>query len=53
MFQTLRNAWKIEDLRKKMLFTIFIILIFRIGSAVTVPFVDGAALATAMGSASS
>ena len=37
MFQTLRNAWKIEDLRKKMLFTIFIILIFRIGSAVTVP----------------
>ena len=53
MFQTLRNAWKIEDLRKKMLFTIFIILIFRIGSAVTVPFVDGTALATAMGGASS
>ena len=40
MFQTLRNAWKIEDLRKKLLFTVFIILIFRIGSAVTVPFVD-------------
>ena len=52
MFQTLRNAWKIEDLRKKMLFTVFIILIFRIGSAVTVPFVDGAALRDAMGGAS-
>ncbi len=52
MFQTLRNAWKIEDLRKKMLFTVFIILIFRIGSAVTVPFVDGAALEQALGGAS-
>ncbi len=40
MFQTLRNAWKIEDLRKKILFTFFILLIFRIGSAITVPFVD-------------
>ena len=52
MFQTLRNAWKIDDLRKKMLFTVFIILIFRIGSAVTVPFVDGEALREAMGGAS-
>ena len=40
MFQTLANAWKIADLRKKILFTLFIILIFRIGSAITVPFVD-------------
>ncbi len=40
MFQTLANAWKIADLRKKILFTMFIILIFRIGSAITVPFVD-------------
>ncbi len=52
MFQTLRNAWKIEDLRKKMLFTVFIILIFRIGSAVTVPFVDSSLLADALGGAS-
>ncbi len=52
MFQTLRNAWKIDDLRKKMLFTVFIILIFRVGSAVTVPFVDGAALQDALGGAS-
>ena len=48
MFQTLRNAWKIEDLRKKLLFTVFIILIFRIGSAVTVPFVDVTALKEAV-----
>ncbi|MBO5928791.1 MAG: hypothetical protein J6Q42_02100 [Clostridia bacterium] len=40
MFQTLRNAWKITDLRKKILYTLLIVLIFRIGSAITVPFVD-------------
>ena len=44
MFQTLRNAWKIVDLRKKILYTVFIILIFRIGSAITVPFVDADAV---------
>ena len=40
MFQTLRNAWKIVDLRKKILFTLLIILVFRIGSAISVPYVD-------------
>ncbi len=45
MFQILRNAWKIDDLRKKILFTVFILLIFRIGSAIVVPFVDMQALA--------
>ena len=45
MFQTLRNAWKIVDLRKKILYTVFIILIFRIGSAITVPFVDASKVA--------
>ena len=44
MFQILHNAWKITDLRKKILFTAFILLIFRIGSAITVPFVDMAAI---------
>ncbi len=38
--QTFRNAWKIADLRKKLLFTLFIILIFRFGAAITVPFLD-------------
>lgn len=37
MFQTLRNAWKIPDLRKKMLYTILMLIIFRLGSFVPVP----------------
>ena len=49
MFRKLRNAWKIVDLRKKILYTLFIILIFRIGSAISVPYVDVAALAAATG----
>jgi len=40
MLQTIRNAWRVEDIRKKLLFMMFIILIFRLGNAVTVPFVD-------------
>ncbi len=40
MFRTFSNAWKIADLRKKLLFTAVIILIYRIGSALPVPFVD-------------
>lgn len=38
MLETLRNAWRIEDLRKKILYTLFIILVFRIGAAIPVPF---------------
>lgn len=52
MFQTLRNAWKIEDLRKKILYTLLIVLIFRIGSALTVPFIDTATLKEAVSNAS-
>lgn len=40
MFQTLVNAWKIPDLRKKILFTAFIVVLFRIGANIPVPFVD-------------
>ena len=40
MFQTLRNAWKVDDLRRKILFTLFIVLLFRIGHSVPVPYVD-------------
>ena len=40
MFQTLVNAWKIPDLRKKLVFTAIIILIYRIGSNIPVPFID-------------
>lgn len=40
MFKTLRSAWKIEDLRKKIIFTLVIVLLYRIGNAVPVPFID-------------
>ncbi len=40
MIQTLINAWKIADLRKKILYTALIVLIFRIGSAIPVPFTN-------------
>ena len=48
MFKTIRNAWRIPDLRKKILFTLFIIIVFRIGSVIPVPFLDMAALAQLM-----
>lgn len=40
MFQTFKNAWKIPDLRKKMIFTLIIVLLYRIGANLYVPFVD-------------
>lgn len=48
MFKTIRNAWSIPDLRKKLLFTLLIIIVFRIGSVIPVPFLDQNALAEAM-----
>ena len=50
MLETLRNAWVIKEIRNKIFFTIFIILIFRVGSVVPVPYIDVAALKAAMGS---
>ena len=44
MLQTFRNAWRIEELRKKILFTLLIILLYRLGNAVPVPFVNTALL---------
>ena len=43
MLQTLRNALKVPDLRKKMLFTALIIFLFRLGAAIPVPFTNAAA----------
>ena len=40
MFQTFKNAFKIPDLRNKLLFTLFIILLYRVGVAIPVPYVD-------------
>lgn len=44
MLQTIKGAWKAPELRKKILFTVFILLIYRLGNAVPVPYVDVAAL---------
>ena len=46
MLQTLRNAWRTEDIRKKLIFMLFIVLIYRLGNAVTVPYVDTGLLET-------
>ena len=44
MLQTIRNAWKIPELRKKIFFTLICLVIFRLGSAIPVPFIDTEAL---------
>ncbi|EGT3606446.1 preprotein translocase subunit SecY [Clostridium perfringens] len=40
MLSTLRNAWKVQDLRKKIIWTVFLIAIFRMGSYIPVPGID-------------
>ena len=40
MFKVLRNAWAVPDIRKKILFTLFMLLIYRLGSHIPVPFLD-------------
>ena len=44
MFKTLNNAWKIPELRKKLIFTVLVLLIYRIGNAIPVPFVNSDAM---------
>lgn len=44
MLQTFRNAWKIEDLRKKLIFTAIVLVIYRLGCAIAVPFIQPTAL---------
>lgn len=40
MFDTFKNAWKVQELRKRLLYTLMILVIFRLGCVVTVPFID-------------
>ena len=40
MFKTLKNAWSIPELRKKLMFTVVILLLYRIGNVIPVPFID-------------
>jgi len=48
LFKTVQNAWKIPDLRNKIIYTLFIIIVFRIGSVIPVPFLDIESLKTLM-----
>ena len=52
MFKTIKNAWKTPELRKKIIYTIILIIIFRFGCYITVPGVDALALDEAMKSSS-
>lgn len=49
MLQTLRNAWKIPDLRKKMLYTILMLIVFRLGSFIPVPGINAEMIKQMMG----
>ena len=51
MFNTIRNAWRIPDVRKKLLYTLLIIIVFRFGSVIPAPFLDAAALSELMANA--
>ena len=53
MIETVKNAWKIPELRKKLTFVLFAIVIYRLGYAIYVPFVDTASLATQFASLNS
>ncbi len=49
MFATFRNAWRLPDLRQKILYTLMILLIVRVGSVIPVPFLDTTALQSMIG----
>ncbi len=48
MLQTLKNAWKIPELKQKLLFVVLIVVLYRFGSQVPVPFIDSAVLSNFM-----
>ena len=48
MFKTIANAWKMAELRKKILFTVMVILMYRIGTALPVPFLDASVLSSSL-----
>ena len=47
MIQTLKNAWKIPELKKKLLFTLLIVLLYRLGAQIPVPYIDASVLQSA------
>ncbi len=46
ILQTLRNAWRTAELRQKILYTLFIIILFRLGAVIPVPFIDATAVSS-------
>ena len=48
MFQTLKNAWKTQELKTKLLFTLLIVILYRLGSAIPVPWINSGLMAEAM-----
>ena len=46
MLQTLKNAWKTKDIRSKIIFTLFILILYRLGTVIPVPFVDATSFAS-------
>ena len=50
MLQTLKNAWKTQELRTKLLFTLLIVILYRLGSCIPVPFVDSTQMADVINS---
>lgn len=50
MWETMRNVWRVPELRKKLLYTFFMLLIFRLVGVIPVPGIDRAQIASAMGS---
>ena len=48
MFETIRNAWKLADLKKKLIYTMIVVLLYRVGTALPMPFVSGELLSSFM-----
>ena len=53
MLKTFANAWKLPDLRKKLIFTFIVILLYRIGCVLPIPFIDASAIENWFSSANS
>ncbi len=53
MIKTLRNAWKTAELRNKLLFTLLILILYRLGAVIPMPYVNGELLASVFGNATS
>ena len=52
MFQTIKNAWNVADLKKKLIYTFIVIVLYRIGTAIPIPYVNADAMNTVMSQAS-